>query len=228
MHRSITIYALVAVSSLLAHAEEPQVPSAIPNEGDRHFDAKGNMRPLAWIGPFVVILNGADGLLTPNKLADAPFVVCSDRIVRLAATGVPAGAGVPSAYGAQAFYYELPCAAQLVLGAEVPGIVLGKRSPPQRESLPVVELRLPSSATAPIKIHGQPGTVHRCTIDFPGEKPLRVSFRNCEVQFAGDLNGDGIDDVVIDGRGEMGCGGLSLYNSSPHGWALAGSHYDNC
>lgn len=179
----------------------------------------GSREPLGRDG--FVVLAGATTLRTNRALRpdEAVLAVCDDRVVRvdhprLKAIGIDeieeVGSGVMPVY-----IYALPCAAHVVVSANVAGIAEG---PYVRTPIAAKAGEVRTTAAGPVTIVEAPEG--RCTMEAPGAS-LRIDRKTCELQFVGDLNGDGRADAVFRESGEMGCGSFSLFLSEPTGWSAA-------
>jgi hypothetical protein len=136
-------------------------------------------------------------------------VVCSDRVTRsslatpkLRLTDVEYGKGT-----APFFVYALPCAAVAVLLGDTPEIADGPLKPLDRN------------------------------VELPAAPPWRgcvsgardEGYRGCRLLWSGDLNRDGVVDVIIRRVGEMGCGEHQLWLSIPGGgWRVAAANEWYC
>lgn len=163
-----------------------------------------------------------------------PFVVCDSEIVR-PTLGWPERiafeeVALPDLI-VPIYEYTLPCASGLVIGEEVPGIQVGAKSanpfgtPPKMTTGPDGK----SLSVGALTLRGEPlpqAWFHNCTVEFEGH--LEGGHHGCRALYTGDLNGDGKVDFVIDLRGEMGCGGATLFLSTPGGWERVAANSDYC
>lgn len=113
------------------------------------------------------------------------------------------------------YTYALPCASPLVLGTGIPGLAPGPAtSVPVGSRQAFVEPAAPPAA--PHRFEGPPDRAYDvgaedCTYPEGG-------YRGCDLEFAGDLNDDGVLDYVVAWYGESGCGERNLYLSGADGW----------
>lgn len=188
-------------------------------------------------GMFVEVSERSSRLRTVLRLdGRRPFVVCDGQIVRPTLKR-PARILFDEQPVPDLLFplheYTLPCASTLVLGEDVPGIRAGAKSagrfgtPPRmtrgsdEQSLSVGALTLRGEIATELA-----RTLRSCTVELEGVP--EGHYTSCHVGYAGDLNGDGKEDFVIDLRGEAGCGGATLFLSSPTGWKYVAGNTDYC
>lgn len=113
------------------------------------------------------------------------------------------------------YHYALPCKASFVLDGAIPGLRAGKRGP---------------ARTCPVVTKEWKGvlTLHVDPVTGDCRPELRDVNDSSRIVFSGDLNDDGQSDFIFFRVGDMGCGGPSLYLSSPQGWFQAGSSNHYC
>lgn len=164
-----------------------------------------------------------------------PFVVCDRELVR-STLGWPARTSLEEVpledLIAPLYEYLLPCASGLVIGEEVKGIHVGEKSanpfgtPPKMTTSPDRK----SWSVGPLTLRGEPVMetewLNNCTVEFEGH--LEGGHHGCHALYVGDLNGDERLDFAIDIQGEMGCGGATLFLSTPAGWMQAAANRDYC
>lgn len=228
----------VAADTGAGYPKAPGQDAGLAQASDDH-DAYGRLWPLAWTSKFVAVHDQSGMLSSPNPLEWPAFVVCRDKVVRVERLEEVSltDPKAPALRGGRAHEYRLPCAALLVLGAEVEGLSVGPAKPmpfgvPPRRKVepgdggskvlfgPVVAEGI-LRGTSPVRLD-------ECRLRFPGRTPLELKHRSCNVGFVGDLNADGRPDFVIDGYGEMGCGARTLYLSNDDGWSEVARHERNC
>lgn len=187
-------------------------------------------------GSFLETQAPAERFRTPLRLdGHDPFVVCDAEVVR-----PPLGWPERIAFEevvlpdllVPVYAYILPCASSLVIGEGVSGIQVGTKAanpfgtPPKVTPGPDGK----SLSVGPLTLRGEPaseaGRLKRCTLELEGIPAGR--YRSCRAVYAGDLNGDEKEDFVIDLRGESGCGGATLFLSTPVGWKKAAENSDYC
>lgn len=75
-------------------------------------------------------------------------------------------------------------------------------------------------------VAGMAGRLRNCTVELEGLSAGH--YRSCGAVYAGGLNSDGKEDLVLDLRGESGCGGATLFLLTPAGWKKAAENSDDC
>jgi hypothetical protein len=175
---------------------------------------------------YVQNVGGAKTFVTNRSLDKGFFAICgneSRKIEKPRLLRVAVGLGEFARMLFPEYHYALPCKASFVLDESIPGIRVGKYGPgkicPVRKKGPAGATP-PGAGHVPSAVQEDPAT-GPCRMELPNER------EGSALGFSGDLNGDGWRDFLLLLTGEMGCGGPSLYLSSPQGWFRAGfsEHY---
>ena len=165
--------------------------------------------------------------VTNRRLHKGFFAICGNEVQKIEKPKllrVSVGLGEFARMLYPEYHYALPCKASVVLDESIQGIRTGKYEP-GRVCL-VQKKGQAGTATQPV------GDVPFTVQEDPAAGDCRVELRSVRrgsaLVFSGDLNGDGLRDFVYFHVGEMGCGGPSLYLSSPQGWFQAGFSHHYC
>lgn len=155
---------------------------------------------------FTMIEPGAP-LRRVRPMAAPPLVVCDDRILRNKAyPKLGSRPRVRTFFDAKTYFleheYEMPCPTGLVVDVGVRGVMMGERG-------------VGSPAPAP----------HIISEECPKTPD---GFTECTIDWAGDLNRDGVDDAVIRRVGDMGCGEQTMYLSQPEGYVATAAWAWDC
>lgn len=175
---------------------------------------------------------------TTGPVADGAVVLCADVVQPLGPlVGIVEKRDLLSGEPYLEYQYRLPCAEGWVLGRDA-RVGLGRF-----RSFPLARLGPADDALDPggryvdgqrrrafgavtyrevLEPDDQLATIYRktCFIEY-GKAAMKLgSSYGCQLEFAGDLNRDGLADFVIH-SGQESCEEDSLYLSSPAGWQLA-------
>jgi len=204
---------------------DPLLAAMAPDKapGDRSL---GPRQALEADGYVVTVASSTFATSRPLRADEAVYAVCDQTVARVDRPALTAIGIAEVEWGDGGVYpeyhYALPCAARVVLSASIAGVRTGPYGPatidPTRDGS-----RVTTAGGVTVRETGESG----CTVE--GAAPtLTLAHRYCRTRFVGDVTGDRVADVVFEVRGEMGCGGDSLYLSGPLGWTLAGSSGGYC
>jgi hypothetical protein len=189
-------------------------------------------------GMFLEPQKPASRFRTPVRLdGSRPFVVCDKQIVRptlARPTRITFESHSIPDLLFPIYEYALPCASSLIIGEQVPGIRAGAKSANRFGTPPRVTASEDGTtlSVGALVLRGEPGwmagMLTRCTVELEGLTKGQGVLHSCKAEYVGDLNGDGKEDFVLDLRGEGGCGGATLFLSSPAGWKQVVYNLDYC
>lgn len=204
---------------------DPLLAAMAPDVGDA-YRSVGPRQALEADGYVMMAGSSTLAISRPLRADEAIYAVCEETVARVDRPALTAIGIAEVEWGDGGVYpeyrYALPCVARVVLSGSIAGIRTGTYTPAT-----LGPTRGDSRVTTAGGVTVRETADGRCTVE--GAVPtLALTHRSCRTQFVGDLNGDRVADVVFEVRGEMGCGGDSLYLSGPLGWTLAGSSGGYC